>query len=246
MRKFGKLLLGAATLTLVGASAHAALITPVTPPPGAVSTMVFGLNDNLVIVGAYLDANKVEHGFFGPLNGTYTKFDFGGTSTGTAPRSIANSGFIVGYAFDPAYVVGEEFSRAVDGTLKPITKNGVPLDGIAQGLKLNGAVSVGDYRDPTGRLGYVANNGVYQHDLNLNVNALRTSPRGINKDGTTAGFFVDANSIQHGFIFKNGIVQVIDADNSGTTVLEGLNNHEFTAGQVVDALGNQHAFTYNN
>src|SRR5205814_7613040 len=57
---------------------------------------------------------------------------------------------------------------------------------------------------------------------------------------------VDANSIQHGFIFKNGIVQVIDADNSGTTVLEGLNNHEFTAGQVVDALGNQHAFTYNN
>ena len=65
----------------------AATVVPVTPAPGAVQTIVFGINRHGEITGSWIDTSNVTHGFFGPLNGTYTSFDYGGTSTGTAARA---------------------------------------------------------------------------------------------------------------------------------------------------------------
>src|ERR1051325_6299072 len=100
----------------------------------AVSAIVFGINKHNEIAGEFMDGNGVEHGFIGPLNGTYTIFDFGGTSTGTELRAIDDDGDIKGFAFDPNFTIGEEFLRKADGTVMPIEKNGVPLDGTAQGI----------------------------------------------------------------------------------------------------------------
>jgi len=245
------MLLGLATLALpaIVFQADAATLIPVTPPAGAAQTIVFGINKHAVIAGAYIDENGVTHGFFGPLNGTYTSFDYGGTSTATTPRAIDDNGDITGFADDPSFTIGIEFLRQADGTLMPIQKDGVTLDGVAQGIIKKGETSTGDYIDPnTGiRTGYLAKDGIYQSDVSLSLDVLTTNPRALNKHGTLAGFYVENDGVTtHGFILRDGGLQVIDADNSGTTVLEGINKKELTAGWVTDTNGEPHAFVYDN
>ena len=52
MRPFTRIIFGAATLALAGQAVQAAVVIPVTPLPGAVSTLVFGINDANVIAGS--------------------------------------------------------------------------------------------------------------------------------------------------------------------------------------------------
>jgi hypothetical protein len=247
MHALQKLILGLLALPAVS---HAATLVPVTPPPGAVQTIVFGINNHGVIAGSWIDANNVTHGFIGPLNGTYTSFDYGGASTATVPRALDDDGNIVGFAEGANLYVGTEFLRQPDGTIVTIEKNGVPLDGVAQGIIKKGVESTGDYvTDPnTGvRTGYLASNGIYQTDVSLQLNELTTNPRGINWFGTLAGFYREQNDVtMHGFIFKKGIVEVVNADDSGTTALESINKKELAAGQVIDVNGNPHSFVFNN
>jgi hypothetical protein len=250
MHALRKMILGFAGLALpVISQAQAATLVPVTPPAGAVQTIVFGINKHNVIAGAWIDANDVAHGFIGPLNGSYTSFDFGGTSTGTLPRALDDDGNIVGFAEDPSFSRGEEFLRQANGTLLPIQKDGTPLNGVAQGIIKKGETSTGDYLDPnTGnRTGYLATDGLYQSDVSLNLDIYSTNPRGLNHFGTLAGFYVESDKVTtHGIILKKGVLQVVDADNSGTTVLEDINKKEIATGQVSDASGNPHAFVYDN
>jgi hypothetical protein len=243
--------LGVAALTLIGQAVHAAVVIPITPPPDAASATVFGINDSNIIGGAYRDADGIEHGFIGPLNGRYTVFDFGGTSTGTEPRSIANDGSMVGFATDPAFTTGEEFIRFANGTLQPILMNGSTLDGVAHGnFSARSVISVGDFQDPNFHFpGYIATNGTVQVTFNLqvpNIDIASTRPRAFNKDGTMAGFLEEFSGTRHGFILKGGTPELIDADDTGTTVIEGMNNREFMSGQVRDDAGNPHGFTYDN
>jgi uncharacterized membrane protein len=229
---------------------HSATLVPVTPPDGAAATIVFGINNHGVIAGSYVDSAGVEHGFTGPLNGTYTTFDLGGTAIGTEPRALNDDGDITGFAPDPSFAIGAEFLRdAKKGTFSIFTKDGVSMDGIAQGIIKKKDMSTGDYIDPnTGiRTGYLAKDGNYQSDVDLGLNATRTSPRGMNKKGTLAGLFADSTGALHGFILgKSGMPQVIDADSSGTTALEGINKKEIVSGQVTDSSGNPHSFVYDN
>jgi hypothetical protein len=251
MRVLSKVLLAASAFALTAASqAYADTVVPVTPPDGAVATVVFGINNRGVIAGSYVDSGGVEHGFFGPLNGTYTTFDLGGTATGTEPRALDDAGDITGFGTDPSFTIGTEFLRdAKKGAVSIFEKDGVPMDGIAQGIIKHKTMSTGDYIDPsTGvRNGYLAKDGKYQSDVDLGLNAVRTSPRGMNKHGTLAGLFFDSSGASHGFILgKSGIPQVIDADSSGTTALEGINKKELVSVQVTDSSGNPHALYYDN
>src|SRR5215467_13852793 len=107
MRVLSKVLLAASALALTAASqAYADTVVPVTPPDGAVATIVFGINNRGVIAGIYVDSAGVEHGFFGPLNGSYTTFDLGGTTIGTEPRALNDAGDLTGFAPDPSFTVG--------------------------------------------------------------------------------------------------------------------------------------------
>ena len=241
------ILLAFAALTIPAlTSANAATLVPVTPPAGATSAIVFGINHHDVIAGEYVDAGGVEHGFTGPVNGTYTIIDFGG-ATATEPRALDDDGDINGFAQVSGFSIGEEFFRQADGTIFPIEKNGTSLNGLAQGITKFRTSSTGDYLDPnTGiRTGYLGLDGTYASDINLGLTVTQTSPRAINKHGTYAGFYVDGSGATHGFILrKNGITQTVDADSSGTTVLEGINSKEIATGFTTDSSGNRHAFVY--
>lgn len=250
MHALNKILLGFTCLAMPAVAIHAqaATLVPVTPPPGATQTIVFGINKHAVIAGAYIDANGATHGFVGPLNGTYTTFDYN-NSTATTPRAIDDEGNVTGFASEAGFTVGAEFLREAGGDIIPIQKDGVQMDGVAQGIIKKDETSTGDYVDPnTGnRNGYLAEEGTYQSDVALGLNVLETGPRALNKHGTVAGFYLENDGVTtHGFILKDGVVEVVDADNSGTTVLEGINKKELAAGWVTDASGEPHAFTYDN
>lgn len=248
MHPLRTILLGFAGLALpVLTSADAATLVPVTPPAGAASAIVFGINHHNVIAGEYVDASGVEHGFTGPLNGSYTIIDVGG-ATATEPRALDDVGDINGFAQVSGFSIGEEFLRQADGTILSIEKNGTALDGLAQGINRFRTTSTGDYVDPDSgiRTGYLALDGTWESDVNLNLTVTQTSPRAVNKHGTLAGYFIDSSGASHGFILKNGITQVIDADNSGTTVLEGINSKDVATGFTTDTNGNRHAFVYDS
>jgi len=62
-------------------------------PPGAVSSWAYGINDNRVIVGGYVDSSGVQHGYF-LQGGTYTRLDVPGAAY-TSANGINNAGYVV-------------------------------------------------------------------------------------------------------------------------------------------------------
>jgi hypothetical protein len=218
MRKLITAALTAASVAVLAQStacAHGSKLTAVNPFPGSSMTWVYDINANNTIVGGYFDSAGIEHGFYGPLNGDYTSFDYGGDSTVTEGRAISDGGEIDGYAPGPGFVSGAEFLfDPATGRITTLTKKGVgTLDGIPQGFNKKG-VWVGDYLNPTTGLftGYRGKRGRYAGDIDLGFETERTS------------------------------AQVIDLDDSGTTVLEGLNNHECIVGQTTDSTGAYHSY----
>src|SRR3569833_565403 len=118
----------------VCSKANAAVYVPVIPVAGAQSgsTVVLGINDNNIIAGSYLTSDGVRHGFFGTLDGNYTTFDAGVTSTDA--RGIGNDGSITGDADDAQGNI-YPFERLPNGTVKAITFHGQMFtSGLAQGF----------------------------------------------------------------------------------------------------------------
>jgi probable HAF family extracellular repeat protein len=73
--------------------------------------------------------------------------------------------------------------------------------------------------------------------------ALLTEATGINNSGTIVGFYYDANSSRHGFIFKNGVHFTYDKPCAARTLLMGINNQGKIVGFYRDANGIGRGFT---
>ena len=254
MRKLSKLLLATASFVLPAMSqGHAATYVPVALPSGAISAIAFGINDSNIVAGDYTDSAGVQHGFFGKPNGSnYKTFDYTGNGVlGTQPRAIANDGSIAGFALASGFSIGEEFFRTAGGRIKTFMFNGAPMDGVAQGMN-DSDVNMGDYFDANGvRVGYSGKNGVYKRDFKLHIRGwLQNSPRQLTTDGSiVAGYFIDKNGGEHGFIQQGKVAQVVDYTgdpNAILTVLEGVTGDgSLVSGQWDDSSGNPHSFQLN-
>jgi len=235
-------------------TAQGGTLVPVTPVPDSVAMTVEEINDNNVIAGFYESADGGEHGFVGPLNGTYTTFDFG-TNNMTIVHGLNNDGYLTGSDTNVSgYIIGEEFSRRPNGDLSPVTKNGAPLDGFANGMT-NHAKFVGDnwVIDVNGHLviyGYYGKRDTYQADLVLPFNTDRTRPRGLNKSGEVVGYFHDLDrpdEFYFGFVLKDGVATEVGYPDPTTyyTYLFGLNNKGAIVGAWQDQDGTfEDAFLY--
>jgi len=227
--------------------AHAATIITVPMVSGAVSQTVFGINDSNIVAGSFVDSGGIEHGFFGPLDGSnYTTFDVAGDGTfGTEPRAISPDGSIAGFAPASGFAIGEEFFRRPDGSFAFPQFAGTHLDGVLQGTNFL-HISMGDYVNSAGtRAGDFVKNGHWLKPFELDIEGwTQNSPRKVADDGHThAGYFIDKDGGQHGFVQKHGITQVIDYPGAVLTVLEDINNRDRAAGQWDDSSGNPHSFS---
>jgi hypothetical protein len=229
-------------LTLSLSAATAGILVPVPAFPGSTASFVYGINNNNVVAGRYKDADGVDHGFFGTLDGNYTAFDFPGGSSFVT--SINDAGDIIGFAeaADPdCPLVGCEYIRKADGTMVEITKHGNPLDGQAEQIVKNrfvGEYSFLDDQENTHTVGYRGRMAAWKHDINLPFdNVVRTRARGLNRQNEVVGYYL-ANGTEPAFIIKGGVASSVaytaDPD-AFATIFAGVNG----TGKIVGSWSSQ-------
>src|SRR6266481_1203338 len=156
-------------------------------------TFPSGINPSGAITGFTRDVNAARHGFLRAPNGTFTIFDDPGAGTcSTSCGTIGPGQGTRGYAINPSGEIA------------------------------------GFYSDNTGRChGYVrAGNGTFAQidapDAGTGPFPQGTfpsefTPAGINPAGAITGFYVDASSVQHGFVRSSqGTFTTFDVQSAGT------------------------------
>ena len=229
------------------------------------------INDMGAITGEYFDAEGVGHGFLRSPDGHFTSFDPPGVGGyGTVPLAINLEGAVVGYYSDPNFSF-HAFLRSPDGTfttwIGPDACTGNGSEGCygsgAFNINLFGLV-VGAYMDNSGNFvqhGYVrspdgklktfdvpdAGTGSYQGT------GCPGCALGVNWSGAVAGPYVDANSVQHGFLRSpDGKFTTFDAPGAGTGSYQGtgcssdcptsLNDFGAVTGSYIDTNYVQHGY----
>jgi hypothetical protein len=244
--------LAAATCAMAASSpGQKGTFIPIVPVPNSASTNVFGINDNNIITGSWLDASGVEHGYVGPLSGTkYKTFDDPKSpGPGTEPRAINNNGYITGFSNSSSGAIGSyvPFERDPKGNMTEITKNGSLLNYLAQGLNTNNEFAASYVNQSLTVVGYLGENGQYKKAVKLSgINNTGVGPRGVNSRGDIVGWYYDASGVQHGFLLSGGTATKIDypGKNVASTLLEGINDNNIITGYWSDTSGILHGFFY--
>src|SRR5437588_1652137 len=183
---------------------------------------------------------------------TITKFDAPGAGTaagqGTFPSGINPSGTITGFIRD-ANAARHGFLRAPDGTVTIFDDPAAGTCSISCGTIGNGQGTRSYAINPAGTItGFYTDNSARCHGYVRAANGTFTeidapdagtgpfpqgtfpsefTPAGINPAGTITGFYVDASSVQHGFVrAANGVITEFDPSGS---ILTNPN--------AIDALG---------
>lgn len=218
--------------------------------PDSTLTTIFDINDKGIATGSWYDPSGVEHGYVGsPVGGNYTTFD-DPTDPGTQPRGIDNGGDIVG--FDNSQSGSAEsyipFERTPDGTITSVTRSGVTLNDLVQGINKKG-VFAGSYLNTSLQIvGYLGRSAKYTGGAKLKgIRNTGVAARGIDTAGDIVGWYDDANGVPHGFLLPSGgSARTVDnpARNAASTVLEGINDMGAASGYYTDTSGMIHGFTY--
>jgi len=215
-----------------------------------------GINPAGAIIGFYVDANSVQHGFVRASGGQITEFDPPG-SIFTNPNAIDATGDITGFYFD-ANFVGHAFLRDTSGTFTQIDAPGADSTAgsgngtFGVGLTPNGDVE-GVFVDANGVLhGFVrSNQGTFTTFDVPGAGAgpgQGTLPESNNTLGAIAGNYLDGSGVDHGFLRgKQGNFSVFDVPGMGTGAGQGTipldnNNSEAITGEAIDGSNVTHGF----
>jgi len=201
---------GASTTLSLGINDAGTFVSTVYNPVGASSGLVSngttvnfpgttgvsqatGINNTGTVVGNYLDASFVQHGFI-DIGGVFSTIDPAG-STFTSVNGINNLGTVVG-----GYTDGSGSSFGFSDANGVFTTIDVSLSTTTTVSGINDAgVIVGDYTDSSGVThGFIDKSGVYS-TIDF-AGAISTDVLGINDAGKIVGTYVDAAGVQHGFI----------------------------------------------
>ncbi len=200
-------------------------------------TMPIGIVQGGWIMGNYIDASDVSHGFLRSPDRKITKFDAPGAGASAGQGTLYVWGMnpeleIVGVYLD-ANNLYHCFLRTPDGKFTTINAPGAGT-GAGQGTdceSVNSAgVIQGDIIDANGTYhGWVrAADGTF---TTFDAPGAPTGPgqgiypaifSGINPEGATVGEFLDANYVWHGYLrASDGTITVIDNPNAGTSSGQG-------------------------
>jgi hypothetical protein len=215
-----------------------------------------GINPEGAVIGFYVDANSIQHGFVRSATGKITEFDPAG-STFTETNAIDLLGNVVGFYFD-ANSVGYGYLRDPRGNITVIDAPGadhtpgnfngtfcvgISVTGEVEGVFVDSNfVLHGFTRSPSGKY------------TTYNVPAAGTGPgQGTlpesNDDlGDIAGNYFDTNGVNHGFLRNlHGSFTTFDAPGAGTSPGQGTvpsdnNDTGLVTGQVIDSNNLVHGF----
>lgn len=191
--------------------------------PDAIATLAAGVNNNGQIVGRYVDAAGILHGYL-LSDGCFTSIDLPGASA-TRPLGINLDGDIVGhYVFkgqqEHGFLLRNGAFTAIDFPEAAHT--------VAVGINDNGAIA-GYYVDARKRThGFVFNAGTFTRIDYLG--AKETEAWRINNSGQVAGRYLGADGNYHLYRVNNGNFESFDYPGAEQTApggyshVGGLNN----------------------
>jgi hypothetical protein len=215
-----------------------------------------GINPAGAIIGFYVDASSVRHGFVRAPGGIITEFDPAG-SIFTNPNAIDETGAITGFYFD-ANSVGHAFLRTPDGTIASFDAPGAdhtPGSGngtFGVGLTPSGEIE-GVFVDASGVLhGFVrSSQGAF---ITFDVPSAGTGagqgtlPESNNTVGAIAGNYIAGSFVNHGFLRDpQGNFRLFDVPSAGTGAGQGTlplsnSNSGMITGEDIDGSSVTHGF----
>ena len=222
-----------------------------------------GLNSG-TIVGYYIDADAVAHGFIRTTNGKYTIIDVPGAA-GTQAFGINEKGTVVGWWFEAPTANGSVYHGYLRDKNGNLTTFDVPDAGpfLPQGssrlVVIPLPLSINRGGTVTGS--YVGKKDKLNHCFVRSVDGTITSPidplgsvgtlgdtNGINREGAIAGGYTTGDGVIHGFVRDpEGTITSFDGPGAGTTngngsVGEMINDAGTIPGVSLDNNGLNHAF----
>jgi hypothetical protein len=215
------------------------------PPQAAQVSAATLINSSGDIVGFYLDANFVQHGYL-LSGGQYTTIDDPNAGTaagqGTFAGGINATGAIVGAYTDANFVQhGFLLSRGKFTTIEEPNAGTGAGQGTVAGVINNSGDIVGAYTDANSvQHGFLLSEGKFTtiDDPNAGTGPGQgTNAQGISASGVIVGFYFDANSVGHGFRLSGGQYTTLDDPAGIQTGVTGLNDHGQVSGVYVDANG---------
>ena len=247
-----------------GATYHGFLLsggtfTQLDAPGASFGTLTYGINNNGSVVGAFSDSSGT-HGFI-LNNNTYSPVDFPG-QTSTQISGTNDLGSVAGW-------VGPDRAPLASGIIEDgITQTQeiglfsvgfatflvrVPVDG-AQGTRINGIDKRGDFvggyiDSATGPHGFlqILNGPFTTIDADSVCGGGGAQAFGINSGATVVGacnYFATSpfGPPQHGFVFSNGVYNVLDVPAALTTTAKGINDQGVIVGDFTDSTLHVHGF----
>jgi len=165
------------------------------------------------ILGSYFDSNGGVHGFLRTIDGKFTTFDVPNAALsffeGTSPTSINDSGIVTGFCFDTKHNSDlRVFLRASNGTFTVFDTPQLGAFGSAAAINSPGAVA-GNAQN------FVCNPNSCTNTITSFVRSASgtvssvndpqaaqgtTQVTGNNPAGVIIGMYLDANTVQHGFL----------------------------------------------
>lgn len=210
--------------------------------PGTTETLLFKINANGEIVGAYTVGPNVEHGFL-LQGGTFTTFDVPNGVGGTQPEGINDTSEVTGTYYDATTGLEPGFLRHPDGSVVDIVPPNSGGYTEANGINNSGTIVGRYYGNTPGLQGFLFSNGNYS---TIDVpGATDTSLFGINNLGDIVGDYIDASGATHAFLLSNGSFTTIDFPGSANTNAQGINDTgEIVASTVVANV--RHGYLFSN
>ena len=195
------------------------------------------INSTGDVVGYYVDANGVYHGFI-DISGSITSIDAPGAGSalnlGTLVGQINASGEAAGYYADSNDLL-HSFLRTSEGTLTQFDPpNSIGSDAFC--INDSGIVA-GGLLDANGSHGFVrgADGSFAIIDPTGDASQVKSVfPVEINESGAIAGYYADTNSVYHGFLRdSNGTITLLDAPGAGTAADSGTEIADMNASGVI-------------
>jgi len=206
-----------------------------TSPQGTFGT---GITTNGNVIGYFIDANGVFHGFIRTSLGAIATLDAPDAATtqnnGTLVTAMNGPGVAVGYYSAPSGFL-HSYMVSSGGTLTefdPPNSNGSTALCVNDGGAIAGAVI-----DVNGSHAYVrAADGTFTlFDPTGNPTQVSAAlPHKINGSGAVVGSYIDTSHVHHGFLRNsNGTITILDAPGAGTAADEGTELVDMNSNGVI-------------
>jgi len=244
---FAHLLAVSLALPLTGAAARAAtveLIETFDYPGTGNATLPQKLNDQGIVVGVVVDTAGVTRGFLRNRHNVYSRLFVEPNDTGafTEGRAVNNSRIVCGEYLNGTDLTFHGYFRAHAEFTEfdlPDTTNTIPL-AINNANDFAGTTILTDASQPA----FVSLGG----DVTLFSipDALATLAYSLNASDQSAGYYLDAAGLPHGYLRDSDgtLTYPIDPPDSVGTVLFGNNDSNWVVGRWADAAGVTHGLFF--